>query len=137
MGIIGKIGDILKSVLRIGNIVVPVLRALRPVVHEIDVAFEEIDEQIANGGVEADDFFDRNIGTIYQMREFFADLSEFTKEGMYACDKIVQYSQVDTPDTIAPEEATELARAIDRMRQRIQDLLTNSEGLEEAAASMK
>jgi len=137
MSLLDKFKSVIRSVLRIGNIVVPILRGLRDLVPEIDQGFEAIDNAIEQGGVQADDFFDRNLETIEGMREFFGDLSELAKEGMYFTDKAIQYSQLDTPDLISIEEAEELARSLDRLRQRLQDVVTHSEGLEDAAAGFR
>ena len=98
MGLIDGILNVGKAAIRIGKVVVPMLRGLADMVPELGRLFGSVDDAIDQGGTVADDFFDRNLGVIGDVREFFVDLQAVGVKGQETCDAIVVASQVDTPD---------------------------------------
>lgn len=128
--------DVAKSIVRIGKIVLPFLRPLRDLLPEFDRVADEIDEQIDKAGEVADDFFDRNLAKLGELREFFLDLGAVSEKGVAAIDEIIVASQVETPEKITPEEAERIGRAVNELRAAIAAAATRSEGLEERIAAM-
>lgn len=137
MGILQGALDVIKSIFRIGGFVVPVLRGLREVVPEIDEGFEAVEGAIEQGGMKADDFFDRNLGKIGDLKEFFADLAVAAAAGEDACNRIIVASQVETPDVITVDEGREILENVDAFREAFQAALTKAPALEERLSNMK
>ena len=137
MSIIDGIQNVLGTIMRVGQVVVPMLRSLRGVSDEIDDAFTAIDGAIEEGGEVADDFFDRNLSTVGDMREFFIDLRGVGDRGEALCDRVITASQVDTPDLITVEEGQELAELSNELRVAFKALVTKNEELEGRIASIK
>lgn len=137
MGVLQGIVNVGKAVLRIGKIVVPVLRGLGSMVPEIGKLFQGVDDAIADGGVQADDFFDRNLSTIGDIREFFRDLQVFGAKGEETCDAIVVASQVDTPDMITIAEGEHILALTNDLRETLQNIVTKNESLEAKIDAME
>jgi len=130
MGLISGIVDVMKSVLRIGKVVVPVLRGLRDLVPEIGKLFDGIDGAVESGEVAADDFFDRNLGVIGDTKIFFAELQDFGEAGEDLCDEIITASQVETPDEITVQEGRDILLKANTLRLKLEHLLQGSPELE-------
>lgn len=110
---IGKIANIAFGVIKTA---LPILRSLRPAVDEVDQAFEYIEQGIEKGGVVADDFIDRNMETIEILEHVSAKgQTVFGQINELAADLRIA-SQVNTPDTITPEEAEAIGRKIVALR---------------------
>ena len=137
MGILDKLKNVAKAALRIGNIVVPVLRGLGEMVPELGNLFAKVDEVVEDGGVEADNFLDRNLAELGEGKEFFLDLQTFAAQGAFTCDLLIRASQVDTPDLITVAEAEEILKATDRLRELGVAVVENNEGLEDRLLAME
>lgn len=95
----------------------PILEALRPAVQEVDEIFGKIEEGIAEGGVVADDFLDRNLPAIQALERVSGrGVEVFTQFNLLAS-KLEKFSQVETPDSITEEEAIELATDLYNLKQ--------------------
>ena len=137
MSIFSGFQNVVRTVLRIGGLIVPALRALRPFSDEIDNAFEQIDGAVAAGGEAADDFFDRNMGAIGDIREVGIDLQAVGLKIEETCDEIVKATQVETPDTITIEEGEAILERSNEIRKALADLVTKNEAAIERIAAMK
>ncbi len=119
-GIIGtiltKAAGIVSVVVSIGKQILPFIVAAREVVPAIDDALDKVEGVLEKGGTEADDFFDRNLPVLMDMREVFSDLQKFGAAGEEMVTEAINASQVDTPDVITPEEAKSIALKIDALR---------------------
>ncbi len=114
--IIGTIGKIVTTAVTIFKTAKPILEALRPAVDEIDEGFAFIEGKIAEGGVVADDFLDRNLDTILAVEHATGKGVVVMGQLNGLCAKLRLFSQEQTPDTITPEEAEELGADILAMR---------------------
>lgn len=118
MSFITSLGNIVRVIGRVGSVaygllktVIPVLESLRPAVDEIDTAFEFIEDKIAKGGIEADDFLDRNLGAIVAVENLSGKgIAVFQQMNTVAV-QLRLASQEQTPDTITPEEAQQIGEA--------------------------
>ncbi len=136
MGIFSVLGEIAKTVLKVGQVLIPILKALRGSSHEIDDVLDRVDDVIEGGGEIADDFFDRNIGSLEDMNTFFVELEEVAKSGGALTAYCIEASRVVTPDQITPEEGKRIALMLVELKSGIVELLENSEGLEEKLEAM-
>jgi len=105
MSIFGFLGGIFAKILSIGQVILPIIEAFRAASPDVDRVLDKVDHIIEEGGEAADDFFDRNLDTIYGMREFYRDMQIAGATGEAFIDSAIRASQVDTPDAITPEEA--------------------------------
>jgi len=105
MSIFGFLGGIFAKILSIGQVILPIIEAFRAASPDVDRVLDKVDHIIEEGGEAADDFFDRNLDTIYGMREFYRDMQIAGATGEAFIDAAIRASQVDTPDAITPEEA--------------------------------
>jgi len=108
VGAVSKVANVAKGIL---GAALPILKALRPAVDEVDVAFDYIETKIEQGGDAADDFLDKNIGAIVAVEEVSHRIESTGRQLGVICSKLRVYSQEQTPDTITEEEALDLGRA--------------------------
>ena len=125
--ILGKAVGVVKVALSIGAKLLPFVRAAREVSPEVDRLLDDIEGRIAQGGAEADDFLDRNLATIEAMNGFYTELEQVARTGKAWTEKALLVSQTETPDTVDPSEAQDLALAINDHRVALQDLVTKTE----------
>jgi hypothetical protein len=130
MSIFTTIGSVAGAIFRVGKIILPILAGLRQASPDVDEWLDKVDAVIEAGGTEADDFFDRNIGTIHDMAEVFSDLEDLAVTGQELTEKIIQYSQVDVPNQITPEQAADIGQSLLEMKAHIQALVTSQELME-------
>lgn len=117
--IIGVVAKVATTAYSIIQTALPILRALRPAIDEVDRAFDYIEDKIADGGIAADDFLDKNIDTV-QAIETWAGRGEAVMQrigGLSA--KLRIYSQEQTPDTITEGEAADLGEDLLELRKLI------------------
>ena len=143
MSIFGIIGSVLTKAAGIVSVVVsvakqvlPFITAAREVVPAIDNVLDKVDEALATGGAEADDFFDRNLPVLEDLKEVYHDMGEFAASGEAMMDYAIIASQVDTPDTITVEEAKTIALLIDAHRKAAQKMATMGGDLEMKLAEL-
>lgn len=117
--IIGAVSKVATTAYGIIKTALPILEALRPAVDEVDEAFVYIENQIAAGGVAADDFLDRNIDAIQKLESMSARGAVLFSQLNGIAAKLRIYSQEQTPDTITEEEAIALGEAFLQIRQTI------------------
>ncbi len=129
-----KVATVTWGVLRAA---LPILKALRPAVDEVDKAFDWFEQKVLAGGVAADDFLDRNLATVAAVREAFADLRAFADQGEVVTGKLIAYSQAETPDTITEEEALDLAGEFMLLKERIADFRRSNEHAIKALEAVK
>lgn len=134
MSLVNSMKSMVTSVLRIGKVLVPVLRSLGDLVPEIGNLFKSVDEQIAAGGVEADKFLDRNKDTIIETREVFRDLQTFGSEGEKLCDKLILASQ---DDTVTPEDGESILAQSQVVASALADVVRNNSALIPKLEAMK
>lgn len=94
----------------------PILKAMRPAVEEIDEVFSKIEEGIASGGVAADDFLDKNLPAIIALEHATGKGVVVMSQLNELASKLRIYSQEQTPDTITEEEGLDLINRIYELR---------------------
>lgn len=109
----GRVFAIGRTVLKIG---MPILEAMRPAINEVDEAMDYVEGKIAAGGVEADDFLDRNIDALRKLEDGFGAGEAYLAHARKITTRLIMASQDVTPDTIDPQEAAELAAMIAEFR---------------------
>ena len=114
--VLTKASGIVSVIVSIGKQVLPFITAAREVVPAVDGVLDRVEEVMASGGAEADDFFDRNLPVLEDLREVFQDLAEFGNAGADMMNEAIIASQQDTPDEITIEEAKRIAVKIDILR---------------------
>jgi hypothetical protein len=114
--LVGTVAKVATTAFTIIKTALPILKALRPAVDEIDKAFGFIEEKILEGGVAADDFLDRNLPAVIALeRVSLKGVEVFTQFNELAV-KLRVYSQEETPDTITDEEAIQLGLDLYNLR---------------------
>ena len=114
--LVGTVAKIATTAYTIIKTALPILQALRPAVDEIDDAFGFIEEKILEGGVAADDFLDRNLGTIIALERVSLKGVEVFSQFNELAVKLRVFSQEETPDTINDEEAVQLGLDLYNLR---------------------
>lgn len=125
--IFGKAYGVVKVAVNIGKQLLPFVRAAREVVPQVDQYLDQLEAKIADGGEEADDFLDRNLPTLQAMEGFYAELEAVGRTGKAYVAYAIQASQTDTPDSLDPEEAQQLALLLNAHRVAVKDLATKVE----------
>ena len=121
--VLGKVVGVVKTVIGIGASVLPFVRAAREVSPEVDRILDTLEAKIADGGVELDDFLDRNLPTLDSMRAFAIEVQAWGASLQVMAETATDISQnAESPDLVTPTEANELAQAIDAFRARSVDL---------------
>lgn len=110
--VVKTVGNVATVVVNVGRQLLPFIGAARQAIPAVDEAVTKVEDVIAQGGAEADQFLDRNIDTIRDLDGFFVELQEVGVRGQAVTGYAIQASQVDSPTTVTPEEAEELARRI-------------------------
>lgn len=137
MSIFGFLGGIFAKILSIGQVLLPIIEAFRAASPDVDKVLDKVDHIIEEGGEAADDFFDRNLDTIYGMREFYRDMQIAGATGEAFIDSAIQASQVDTPDSITPEEAQLVGAKLLTHKDAIRGFFSNQEQLAAGLKAMK
>jgi len=122
--IFGTAFGAVKVALSIGKQLLPFVRAAREVSPQVDGYLDQIEEKLAEGGEAADDFLDRNLPTLEAMEGFYTELETFARTGRSYTSYAILASQSETPDTIDPAEAQELALRVNAHRVALKDLVT-------------
>lgn len=139
LGFLGKIVGGAAKVFTVGRSIItaalPILKALRPAVDEVDEAFTYIEEKIAAGGEAADDFLDANIDLIEKIHGSLGDAVVYLLQAQVVTGKLITYSQEQSPDTITDAEAIDLGRELVKFRELAPAFRASSDAAMEAAAS--
>lgn len=132
--VLTKFQKIVASVLKVGKVLVPMLRGLGEALPEVKKWFQTIDEQVRIGGSKFDGFLDRNRDTIIEMREVYRDMTTCGQEGVKLCDKLLA-AAVD--DTVTPEEAEGIAAQLEVVAEATANIVKNNDALIPKLESMK
>lgn len=131
---ITKVFAVAKAVIEVAGPIVQGLRKSIPAVNEILTKFED---NVEKGGEGADNYLDRNLGVI-------GAVGGYADRGIYAltnlkelCNDLVTYSQVETPDTITPEEAQKIVKKMAMFREAWGSLDDSGAELEKALKAAK
>jgi cell division septum initiation protein DivIVA len=134
MNFLGSIGSIfakafgvVKVAVGIGVKLLPFVKAAREMSPEVDAFLDNVEQRVQEGGEEADDFLDRNQPTLQAMQGFYAELAVVARTGEAWVAYALLVSQTETPDSVDPGEAKELALLINAHRVALQDLATKTE----------
>lgn len=135
MSVFSVIGSIAVKVWGIGKVLLPILEAFRAASPAVDDALDKVEDILEEGGEVADDFLDRNLRTLEDMREFFQDMQAAGVAGQAFMEQAITYSQVESPDQLTPAEAQTLAVMLPHLKDTLRALVTR-EDLGKALASM-
>lgn len=137
--IFGTAFGVVKTAVGIGKQLLPFIRGAREMIPQVDVYLDQLEEKVAEGGEAADDFLDRNLPTLQAMEGFYGELEAVGRTGRAYVAYAIHASQVETPDSLDPAEAQELALLLNAHRVALKDLLTKIEDseLEAKLAGMK
>lgn len=122
--LLSKVPGAVRAVAGVVAEAVPVVRVLREFSPGVDRVCDLLEAEAEQGGVAVDDFLDRNVGTLQDMKGFFAEVKAWAIAGEAMCDKGIEVSQVTTPEIVDPGEALALGQAVDTFRARSVDLAT-------------
>jgi hypothetical protein len=137
MSIFGFLGGIFTKVWEIGAILLPILDAFRKLSPDVDDMLSKVDGIIDQGGEVADDFFDRNLKTLTDMREVYQDMAAVGATGEAFINEAILVSQVQTPDDITPQEAESVGRLLLEHKDALKLMLTSNEDLATALKAMQ
>lgn len=137
MSILGFLGGIFSKVWQIGGVLLPLLDAFRKVSPDVDKLLDKVDGIIDQGGEVADDFLDRNLRTLTDMKEFYQDMQGVGVTGEAFIDEAIGASQVETPDDITPEEAKAIGELILAHKDALRQLLSRNESLAKSIKEMQ
>jgi len=116
-GIVNTVTKVVTGVYGIIKIALPILKSMRPASNEVDEAFKYVEQKIASGGIAADDFLDRNLETIQAINTAAGHGIAYLRQLHIVTDKLIRYSQLETPDTLTPAEVEDLGREIVKFRE--------------------
>lgn len=117
---VGAVG----TVVGIGRQMAPVVAVVRELSPDLDRFVDKLEAGVATGGVAFDDFLDRNVETLGDMKGFFRETQAWAAAGEVMVDKALEVSQTTTPDIVDLAEGEALAVTIDVFRARTMDLAT-------------
>lgn len=129
-----RIFVITKSVLAVAH---PILKGLRQNIPEINSILQKFEDGIAQGGIEADNFLDRNLDTLVKIKDVSADGVAVMHQLGSICDRLILFSQVETPDTITPQEAETIGADLLALKDLLKRFAEKSEPLERALEKVK
>jgi len=137
MSILGFLGGIFSKVWQIGSVLLPILDAFRKVSPDVDKLLDKIDGIIDQGGEVADDFLDRNLRTLNDMKEFYHDMQEVGVTGEAFIDEAINASQVESPDDITPEEAKAIGELTLYHKDALRKMLSKNDSLAKSIKAMQ
>jgi hypothetical protein len=137
--IFGTAFGVVKTAVGIGKQLLPFIRGAREMIPQVDEYLDKFEEKVAEAGEDGDDFLDRNLPTLQAMEGFYTELEAVGRTGRDYTAYAILASQSETPDTIEPGEAQELALKLNAHRVALKDLLTKIEDsdLEKKLEGMK
>lgn len=139
MSVFSFVERIAGTVIGVGKILLPIVRALRQGSPVVDDAISKIEDIIELGGGAADDVFDRNRAEITAAKDYchgaaavFTGLEEVLQECL---DASAEYD--DTPDSVTPEEAQAIALKLWELKPAIEDIFKRGESAITPLATMR